>query len=216
VAPRSAKTPRPGALRRPQARALLCHVFLHHELQAAELLCWALLAFPDTPREFRAGLVAIARDELAHAELYREHLARLGAALEDFPVRDWFWERVPSCERPEEFCALFGMGLEGANLDHASAWAERFRAAGDEAGAAIQERIAREEVAHVRFALHWFEHWTAGVDFERWRGALPAPLTPVLFRGKSVARELRRRAGMSAEFVDALEAFRAPLMKDRG
>lgn len=215
LANRSAKTPKPGALERTEARALLIHAFLHHEIQAAELMCWALLAFPETPREFRSGLLAITQDELRHARLYHEHLKTLGYDLVDFPVRDWFWERIPTCEQPEQFCALMGIGLEGANLDHATNFAARFRQAGDEAGALVQERIAREEVAHVRFALHWFETWTHGVDFDRWVQALPAPLTPVLFRGKPIDRNLRGAAGMTADFMDALAAFRAPLIRDR-
>ena len=211
LARRSAKTPKPGALQRVENRALLIHAFLHHEVQAAELLCWALLAFPDTPREFRSGLLSIALDELSHVELYRQHLAHLGFELSDFPVRDWFWERIPTCERPEQFCALMGIGLEGSNLDHAINFAHRFRQVGDEEGARIQERIAREEVAHVRFAVRWFRYWTKGIEFDRWAMELPEPLTPVLFRGKPLARKLRVAAGMPAEFIDALSAFKAPL-----
>ena len=36
-------------LRAPSGRARALHTFLHHELQAAELMAWALLAFPETP-----------------------------------------------------------------------------------------------------------------------------------------------------------------------
>ena len=46
VVARSPKTPRRGALKRTEVRAVLVHTFLHHELQAAELFAWALLAFP--------------------------------------------------------------------------------------------------------------------------------------------------------------------------
>ncbi len=59
------------------------------------------------------------------------------------------------------FVAALGIGLEGANLDHTARFAERFRAVGDEAGAALQERICAEEVPHVRFAASWFARWRA-------------------------------------------------------
>src|SRR6185436_8615083 len=49
---RAARTPR--SLREPRARAQLLHAFLHHELQAAELFAWAVLAFPTEPRAFRS------------------------------------------------------------------------------------------------------------------------------------------------------------------
>src|SRR2546430_3572368 len=38
---RSAKSPGPVALRSARRRAQLVHTFLHHELQAAELMAWA-------------------------------------------------------------------------------------------------------------------------------------------------------------------------------
>src|SRR5215471_1867992 len=44
------------------ARAKLLHTFFHHELQAAELMCWALLAFSDAEPSFRQGLLAICLD----------------------------------------------------------------------------------------------------------------------------------------------------------
>ncbi len=209
VTSRAPKSPGPEALRAPERRAALLHTFCHHELQAAELMCWAILAFPDTPEAFRLGLLRIARDEIRHLALYEEHLAALGFAFGDFPVRDWFWERIPLAQDPVAFVATLGMGLEGANLDHTARFAERFRAIGDEAGAALQERIGVEEVPHVRFALRWFSHWT-GQDpapFAAWSERLPPPLSPLLMRGAPIHREARREAGFSEAFVDELAAW---------
>src|SRR4051812_42745500 len=59
IARKSQKTPGREALRDPRRRAQVFHTFLHHELQAAELMLWALLAFPETPRAFRKGLLGI-------------------------------------------------------------------------------------------------------------------------------------------------------------
>lgn len=204
------KTPRPGALRDPKKRAQLMHTFLHHELQAAELMCWALLAFPETPRAFRRGLMAIADDEIRHMAAYADHLARLGFAVGDFGVRDWFWERVSTVASPVAFVALLGVGFEGANLDHSARFARLFREAGDEAGAALQERVGREEEPHVRFAIQWFERWAGGLEWERWLAHLPAPLTPIVMRGKPIMRDARRRAGMSDAFVEALARYAPP------
>jgi uncharacterized ferritin-like protein (DUF455 family) len=201
---------RPGELREPHKRARLLHTFWHHELQAAELMCWAILAFPDTPRSFREGLLGICRDEIRHMGMYAGCLSELGSGIGAFPVRDWFWTRVPACDGPLQFVALLGLGLEGANLDHAGRYAEAFDAAGDARGAAVQRTVAREEIAHVRFAARWFAEWTgAEVEFERWRAALVAPLTPAMFRGRPLDRAARRAAGLSEDFVDALERFEA-------
>jgi uncharacterized ferritin-like protein (DUF455 family) len=207
VVARSPRTPRAAAWTRPAVRARVLHVSLHHELQAAELFAWAVLAFPGAPRAFRAGLVRLCLEELAHLRLYAAHLATLGFAVGAFPVRDWFWERVVTCADPVAFVALQGVGLEGGNLEHGARFAAAFRAAGDEAGARIFERVAREEVAHVAFAARWFARLSgAPLDYARWRAALPAPLTPALLRGRPLNRAARARAGLDAAFLDALEA----------
>ncbi len=203
--------PTPGlqALASPRKRAQLMHTFWHHELQAAELMCWALLSFPRTPRSFRRGLLAICGDEIRHMQMYREDIERLGFAVGDFPVRDWFWQRVPACDTPLSYVATMGVGFEGGNLDHTARFAHRFRRAGDETGAALQEQIGREEVPHVRFALSWFRRWKYGVRFDGWRAELPPPLSPLLMRGKPLARQPRKASGMPDSFVEALAGWRA-------
>ncbi|WP_437289120.1 DUF455 family protein [Sorangium sp. So ce406] len=174
ISARAQKSPGPEALRNPARRAQLFHAFLHHELQAAELMAWALLAFPDTPRAFRGGLVRIALDEVRHMQLYARYLAAIGHRFGDFPVRDWFWSRVPSAASPAQFVAVMGMGLEGGNLDHTARFAERFRAIGDDEGAALTERVCAEEIPHVRFGVRWFRRFTqAGAGAGR--GSPPGP-----------------------------------------
>lgn len=204
-----AKAKKSRGLGSAKARARLLHTFFHHELQAAELMAWALLAFADTPREFKAGLVRIALDEIRHMGIYRAQIERLGHRIGDFGVRDWFWMRVPSCPDAASFVATMGLGFESANLEHSAEFAARFREVGDEEGARAQELVGREEIAHVRFGARWFETFTGGLDFDRWRQALPAPLSPMLMRGRPLQRELRLRAGQTADFVDALARWEA-------
>ncbi len=192
------------ALRSPERRAQLFHTFFHHELQAAELMCWAILAFPETPPSFRRGLMAIAREEVRHMGLYLEHLGVLGHAVGDFEVRDWFWERVPSCESPAAFVATMGIGFEGGNLDHSERFAARLLGAGDVRAAELQRAVGADEEGHVRFALRWFRRFTGGDEFEDWMAALPAPLSPLVMRGAPVALDARLRAGLSRRFLDEL------------
>lgn len=207
AARRGERTPKQEALETPHYRARTLHAFLHHELQAAELMCWAILAFSDAELEFRRGLLAICLDEIRHMALYAEHIRTLGCQVGDFGIRDWFWKRVPNCQSKLEFVAVMGMGLEAANLEYAPDFATRFRLAGDEVGAQIQERIAAEEVAHVGFATRWFTRWTGGCDFEAWSKLLPAPLSPWVMHGTPIATDARRRAGMSDDFLQALRAY---------
>ena len=215
AARRGERTPKQEALDEPHFRARTLHAFLHHELQAAELMCWALLAFPEAEPEFRRGLLAICLDELRHMRLYAEHIALLGCRVGDFGVRDWFWKRVPACQSQLEFVAVMGMGLEAANLEYAPNFATRFRQAGDERGAQIQERIAAEDVAHVGFATRWFARWTGGCNFDTWREQLPAPHSPWVMPGRPFADAARRRAGMSEAFLTALHQY-VPEPKGRG
>jgi uncharacterized ferritin-like protein (DUF455 family) len=191
----------------PAGRARALHTFLHHELQAAELMAWAVLAFPGTPRAFRAGLVRIAEDEARHMRAYAGQIERLGSGVGDFNVRDWFWERVPCCPDAASFVATMGLGFESANLEHSRSFAERFRAAGDDEGAEVQERVGREEVAHVRFGARWFAELRGDLTFDSWRSALPPPLSPTLMRGRVLDRDARTRAGFSADFLDQLDAW---------
>src|SRR5678815_2871394 len=140
----------------------------HHELQAAELMAWAVLAFPRTPPPFRRGLLKILGDELRHMQAYGPYLEALGFRYGDFPVRDWFWERVPRSPTAAHFVAVLGLGFEGGNLDHAERFAERFAAIDDPIGAALLRTVGDEEIGHVRFAVRWFERFTGSVDFRTW------------------------------------------------
>ncbi len=207
VSSEKTKTPGSGALRDPKRRAELLHTFLHHELQAAELMCWAVLAFPDTPASFKRGLVGICHDEIRHMRMYAEHIVQLGCAVGDFPVRDWFWSRVPNVQTPAAFVAVMGLGFEAGNLDHTRRFAERFAAVGDERGAQLQEAVAHEEIAHVAFAAHWFRRFEGELSFARWERALPEPLSPMLMRGDPLNRSARGQAGMDDPFLDALEQW---------
>ncbi|MCC6646260.1 MAG: DUF455 family protein [Polyangiaceae bacterium] len=206
VEARARKRPRAGALVDPRRRAELFHTLLHHELQAAELFAWAALAFADAPASFRAGLLGVLDDEVRHLSMYREHLAELGAEIGDFPVRDWFWQRVPSCASPLAFVSLMGLGLEGANLDHAARLADELRRAGDARGAEIARQVGEEEIVHVKFAKVWFERWAGPLLLDAWARELPAPLSPALLRGVPMDVEARRRAGFDDEFLRRLAA----------
>lgn len=203
-----AKGPR-GSLESAKKRAHLVHTFLHHELQAAELMATMLVAFPEAPRAFQVGLVRVFFDEIRHMQGYRDHLARLGHAVGDFPVRDWFWERLGGVASLASFVAAMGVGFEGGNLDHTRRFADALARVGDVAGARLVERVGEEEIVHVRFALAWLPR-LLGKDrltFEDFVAALPAPLTPSVMQGPSLDRAARIRAGYTEEFLAALVAY---------
>jgi uncharacterized ferritin-like protein (DUF455 family) len=212
VQPHGVKSSGKSQLRSGEKRARLIHSFLHHELQAAELMAWAVLAFPDAPAALRKGLIHILLDEVRHMNLYGDLLTARGFALLSFPVRDWFWQRIPTVPSISGFLATLGLGFEGANLDHAARFTSRFRAAGDTEAAAVEERVGLEEIPHVRFALTWFRELSpelrAGASlFDAFRASLPEPLSPMVMRGNELAHDARRAAGLPADFMQGLEAW---------
>jgi uncharacterized ferritin-like protein (DUF455 family) len=195
------------ALHSPLKRAQLLHTFFHHELQAAELMCWAVLAFPNTPPAFKRGLLAICHDEIRHMRHYRAHIEALGFTIGSFDVRDWFWERAPKAATAVEFVALMGLGFEAGNLDHTARYVSMFREAGDEAAAKLQELVGEEEIAHVAFAAHWFRQFAGVLSFANWCAHLPAPLSPMVMRGRPLHRTARLRASLDEAFLTELEAW---------
>ena len=211
-ATKKSKTPKGEQLRDPKKRAQLLHGFLHHELQAAELFAWAMLTFVDAPKALRLGWLKIALDECRHMRMYEGELQRLGFTYGDFGVRDWFWERLPACQTAASFLAVMGVGLEGGNLDHGERFTQMLEAVGDQQAAEVQKRIAHEELAHVRFALRWLEKLEVPIEpFEAFVNLIPYPLSPIVLRGPTIAREARVLAGQSERFIDALIRF-----EDRG
>jgi uncharacterized ferritin-like protein (DUF455 family) len=201
------KTPK---VQHPQRRAEVLHTFLHHELQAAELMAWAILRYPSTPVSFRRGLLSLCCDEIRHLQMYQAHLVTMGHPFGTFPINDWFWKRVPAGEpTPAHFLARLGIAFEGANLDHGARYTAAFAAAGDARAAEIQAQIVEEEIPHTAFALHWFRVFTGDVAFDHWRTYLPAPISPVMARGLPLNVEARRRAGYSEEFLTGLVGWDA-------
>lgn len=213
VVGRAEKIPKPGALGEASARVALLHVFMHHELQAAELSAWAVARFPSAPAEFHSGLLRVLDDEARHARMYKERIEALGGSYGDHAVRDWFWQRARTCESEVQYVALMGLGFEGANLEHAERFEQLFEAAGDRESARLMRRIGTEEIAHVRFAARWFAKWTGAAstpDFDAWTAALPPPLTPAVLRGTPIARDRRARAGLSDAFIERLDGCENP------
>ena len=207
VAGRSAKVPPIAGMRDPSQRARILHALANHELQAIELFAWALLAFPDAPLAFRRGLVAILADEQRHLALYGERLAAHGVTFGDLPVTGHFWNKLDHLATPLAFVCAMGLTFENANLDFAGEYAAAARASGDEATAAVLDRVHEDEIAHVHFGYVWLRRLSD--DDDTWRAYLANvrfPLGPRRARGATFDREARRRAGLDDAFIDALAA----------
>jgi uncharacterized ferritin-like protein (DUF455 family) len=191
----------------PAQRGRILHALANHELQAAELFAWALLAFADAPAGFRAGLLAICADEQRHCLAYAARAEALGSRFGDCPVTGHFWNKLDRLSTPLGFVCTMGLTFENANLDFAGEYAAAARAAGDDDSARVLDEVQADEVDHVRFAWTWLAKLAPGeapaAVYER---VATAPLGWHRARGTSLDEAARRRAGLDEPFISRLAA----------
>ncbi len=204
---RSFKVPAIEGLADPHQRPRILHALANHELQAAELFAWALLAFPEAATEFRHGLLGILSDEQRHTRMYIARLEAAGARFGDFPVSGYFWNKIDTIHSPLDFICAMSLTFENANLDHTVEVAEAARAAGDPKTAAVIERVHRDEIEHVRFGWRWLQVFKRAdaSAWEAYREHLTWPLRPAKARGRVFHRQGREAAGLDDDFIRRLE-----------
>jgi len=192
-------------------RRRILHALANHELQAAELFAWAILAYPDAPRAFRRGLVGILVDEQKHCRLYIERLEAFGGRFGELPVTGHFWNQLDDLRGPMEFVCVMGLTFENANLDFAGEYAAAARDAGDIDTADVLDVVHRDEIRHVRFGWHWLQQLKAPNTsaWDAYNEHVEFPLGPWRARGKVFDRESREAAGIDGSFIDELEATEA-------
>ena len=194
----------------PAQRPRILHALANHELQAAELFAWALLAFPRAPADFRRGLLHILGDEQRHTRMYIARVEAAGARFGDFPVNGYFWHKTEAIQSPLDFICAMSLTFENANLDHTVEYADAARRARDPKTAAVIERVHRDEIEHVRFGWRWLQVFK-DEDASAWhayRDHLTWPLRPARARGKVFHRRGREAAGLDDDFIQRLEASR--------
>ena len=197
--------PTPQGLVHEHARGLALHSFAHHELQAFELMALALLKWPNAPKGFRRGLAQIIRDEQRHFALYTARAEDWGTALGDVGVGHFFWDTVAKLNTPEAFLAAMSLTFEQANLDFATYWKSAFSAVDDQESVSILQTVYEDEIRHVRHGVKWFERLQGGCDIESHAEMLHFPLSVGRAKGPLYNREARVLAGLSEDYVDALE-----------
>jgi uncharacterized ferritin-like protein (DUF455 family) len=192
----------------PAQRRRILHALANHELQAAELFAWALLAFPDAPPEFRRGLVRILLDEQRHTRMYIARVEDAGARFGDYAVNGYFWGKVGTITTPLRFLCAMSLTFENANLDHTDEYAEAARRAGDLKTAAVIDRVHLDEIEHVRFGWTWLQVFKKEDEsaWDAFQANLTWPLRPAKARGRTFHRQGREAAGLDSEFIAKLEA----------
>ncbi len=201
------ETPSHEGMPDPAQRPRILHGLANHELQAAELFAWALLAFPEAPSEFRRGLLRILQDEQRHTRMYLARLADNGHRFGDFPVNGYFWKKAPQIRSPLDFVCAMSLTFENANLDYTVDYAEAARRARDPKTAAVIDQVHRDEIEHVRFGWTWLQVFKRQDEsaWDAWESHLAFPLRPERARGRTFHRDGREAAGLDPEFIRRLE-----------
>ena len=215
MGPGAGPLPRPHALREEDARRRCLARFAHHELMAVELFAWALLRWPTLPEPLGRDLLAILRDEQRHCRLYLERLRAMGSDLSDHaPHSDYFWKHTPALSDSPHgvhaFLAAMGLTLEQANLDFSLLYRDAFREAGDEASAAVCQRVHDDELRHVGLAARWLQALRPPGEslIDSYLRVVPFPLSASRAKGRRFDAAARRAAGLPESFIDYVRSAR--------
>ncbi len=208
---RAVKVPPIAGMQDISQRRRILHALANHELQAAELFAWVLLAFPDEPASFRRGLVNILVEEQEHCQLYLDRLEAFGGAFGDYPVTGHFWHRMVDVKTPIDFLCVMGLTFENANLDFAGDYARAAREVGDEDTALAIDKVHEDEIRHVAFAWRWLSKWKPEAEtcWQTYERTVKFPLSATRARGNVLDRAAREQAGLDEEFIANLESCRA-------
>jgi uncharacterized ferritin-like protein (DUF455 family) len=191
----------------PAQRPRILHALANHELQAAELFAWALLAFPDAPADFRRGLLHILADEQRHTRMYIARIEAAKARFGDFPVNGYFWGKTAHLDSPLRFLCAMSLTFENANLDHTVDYAEAALRVGDAKTATVIERVHQDEIEHVRFGWRWLHVFKPAQQsaWDAYCANVTWPLRGKRARGPRFHRQGREAAGLDTDFIDRIE-----------
>lgn len=208
----NAQPPSDDRLENERERGQLLHFLANHELLATELMALVLLKFPDAPAEFRQGVLATLQEEQAHTKMYLRRMQECGVEFGTYPLSGQFWRIVEPMQSPLDFVSRLSLTFEQANLDYSLHFAKVFDRIGDKKTAAVLGKIYQDEIGHVQHGLHWFRQWKNPElsDWQAYQQSLEFPMSPQRGRGPRGAfnRKGRLKAGLSEEFINAIEVFR--------
>lgn len=191
----------------PEKRAICLHRFAGHELLAVEIMAYALLAFPEAPKNFRKGLVHTLKEEQGHVRLYIKRMEEMGLTFGALPLYRNFWAYVPHLTSPLHYVSVMSLTFEMANLDFAPYYGHSFARHGDQESAALMQQILADELRHVSFGYKWFNQLKPEQSdaWECWEKSLPPFMTPKRAKGLSFQEENRKAAGVSMDWIQKLQ-----------
>lgn len=197
------KMPKRGKAGSERGRIALWHALAHIEFVAIDLALDMAGRFgAEMGPAFIGDFLSVAADEAMHFALLERHLHTLGSHYGALPAHDGLWTYAHDTRHDVAArLAVVPMVLEARGLDVTPAMLERVRAAGDERGARILERILDDEIRHVRFGSNHFtdlakrlgedpsDRWKSLV-FRYFRGNLKPPFNDSARLAAGLSRDL--------------------------
>nr|WP_237489146.1 ferritin-like domain-containing protein [Tsuneonella aeria] len=140
-----------------RTRIALWHALAHIEFVAIDLALDMAGRFgTEMGAEFVGDFLGVAADEAMHFALLDRHLASMGSHYGALPAHDGLWQAAADTAGDVAArLAVVPMVLEARGLDVTPATLARVRAAGDQSGARILERILDDEIRHVRIGVKY-------------------------------------------------------------
>lgn len=154
----ASKMPKRGRGGSDRSRIALWHSLAHIEFVAIDLALDMAGRFGGEMHEaFVGDFLAVAADEAMHFALIDRKLKSLGSHYGDLPAHDGLWQAAAATSHDVAArLAVVPLVLEARGLDVTPPMLGRVRAAGDEHGARLLERILDDEIRHVRVgAMHF-------------------------------------------------------------
>jgi len=151
-----------------RGRIALWHSLAHIEFVAIDLALDMAGRFGEAMgEEFVGDFLSVAADEAMHFALLARKLGGMGSHYGALPAHAGLWEAAHATRHDVAARLAVGpMGLEARGLDVTPATLERVRAAGDEHGAKILERILDDEIRHVAAGTKHFLHCARATGLE--------------------------------------------------
>lgn len=204
------RMPKRGKAGSERGRIALWHALAHIEFVAIDLALDMAGRFgAQLGRQFVSDFLSVAADEAMHFGLLARRLRSLGSHYGALPAHDGLWDAAYATRHDVAArLAVVPMVLEARGLDVTPHTLARVRAAGDETGARILERILDDEIVHVRFGASHF----AAVAAARSESAeiLWKRLVAQYFRGSvkpPFNDSARQAAGLSRSFYAGVAAL---------
>jgi uncharacterized ferritin-like protein (DUF455 family) len=202
------KFPRRQSLKDKTMRGRALHFFANHELLAIEMLAAIIVYLPcktEVDLAFKKTCLATLADEQKHFCLYLKRMNDFSVQFGDYPLNDFFWDKMVNINNQADFTALLSMTFEAANLDFSLYYANLFEELGDHETSEIMRIIHRDEITHVKAGVYWMNKWRDDQSlWEYYLTHLPALITPARAKGMIFDRKGREQSGLDADFIERL------------